>query len=184
MIGAKLIVRIIAPSVRVRMNKQDQTNINLETNVLTLGTDNERGYKWFLAHVRESHGYRRVNKYSIKLWQILHELGHYFTDSYTDEGEESNFIRIMCALSPENLVEDKKAAFVYFDLSKEWAATQWAINWIEYHGFKARLFSILARFQDFIKPALRTHKKTFKNFQKILSQKFQNFFLKKSTQNM
>jgi hypothetical protein len=65
------------------------------------------------------------------LWTLLHELGHYFTlDVWETEEEEET--RLMCSLISEEEAQSNTAIQDrYFDLSREWEATEWAICFAE-----------------------------------------------------
>lgn len=145
--GQKLIAKWLAPEVKVVIDENEMSSFNLEENLLTLGRDNEGGCHWFYEHIKERHNFAHAYRYSLPFWTLMHELGHYFTNKRAIEGEKEIYFRLICACLPKETVEDKRWAYGYFDLTKEYQATEWAINFIKNHRFRARLYNWIAKHQ-------------------------------------
>ena len=73
--------------------------------------------------------------YSLLVWSILHEIGHYYTLDFCDDDSE---LRLFLAFCDGSLIEIQDA---YFNLESEWEATEWAIDFIIEHSKLCKFFS-------------------------------------------
>lgn len=120
-------------------------------------TDEESSFEWstdtiylnlnenchgFLRHLRTEHhvnDYWRINKV---IWQALHEIGHYYTLDFIEEDDDEIFERAICSLIDKDTAENNvKIQNVYFNLEKEWQATEWAIRYVKQHFTKCKFFN-------------------------------------------
>lgn len=139
MFFAWLLVKIIAPFVHIRKTKEGCA-FEWETNTIYYNKAQDPFDVGFIRHLKEKHYFENPEQYAIPLWSLLHELGHYF---YPDE-EEDLVSKTICALLPYELaVESKTLQDMYYDSPDEYAATEWAIDWIVTHPKLASLFSAL-----------------------------------------
>lgn len=76
----------------------------------------------FMDHLVNTHKCSWARDFSQITWSILHEIGHYYTDDPDDENDLIQ--RIYYGLVE---VEDDE----YYNLESEYAATEWAIEFIE-----------------------------------------------------
>ena len=83
----------------------------------------------FMRHLREVHKCKFANEYSLTLWSILHEIGHYYTLDDVEEDDEDD--RVALALTTTAVAHNKKVQNRYFNMPSEWAATEWAIDFIK-----------------------------------------------------
>lgn len=95
-------------------------------------TDNEDF--GFMRHLKETHKYKNADKISIIVWSILHEIGHYETEDEIEWEDDFND-RAVLALTGENVKYNTKVQDMYFNLPSEFAATEWAIDWVK-NNFK------------------------------------------------
>lgn len=139
MILAWILTKLIAP--RVRLRKGDNgTEFDYEEDIIYYDPKPDPFDKCFMRHVKEKHLFPIGDRYSFRLWSILHELGHYFNP---DE-EEDEFGKALCAITPKEIaLESKEIQDLYYDSPDEIAATAWAIEWIEQHPKLSSLFSAL-----------------------------------------
>lgn len=131
----KRLVRAICPDIKITFNpctgnyfcsRYNKINIDLGCFRYSDGG--------FLYHIEKSHNYKYVNKISIIVWSILHEIGHYETEGLEYDEDYDEYIRDYCATIPISEAEkDPELAKIYFDLPKEWEATEWAIDFVESH---------------------------------------------------
>lgn len=120
-------------------------------------TDEESSFEWatdtiylnlnenchgFMRHLRTGHhinDYWRINK---NIWQALHEIGHYYTLDFIEEDEDETFERAVCSLIDKDTAEsNEQIQDIYFNLEKEWQATEWAVDYANYHYRKCRFFN-------------------------------------------
>lgn len=139
-----------------QVNKENETEIGLffkddeqtcfdwvDENVI-IGYDfDEDGFApiAFTDHVYDCHGYADVYKFPPELFTVLHELGHYFSND--DEMIEVDWtMRALISVisAPDTLEEYKRVAQNYFDLPTEWAATEWAIEYVKTHEKICNMF--------------------------------------------
>ena len=139
MLFARILVKSIAPEVHITRGKNGS---EFEWDTDTIYYDRKRNPfdKCFTRHMREKHSFPSADKYSFRLWSILHELGHY----YNDDVEEDEWAKAFCAVVPkEAALIDDDIQNMYYDSPDEFAATEWAIEWVEEHPIAAKIFSIL-----------------------------------------
>ena len=67
----------------------------------------------------------------IFLVSLLHEVGHYYTIDDFEEDELLNDELIKDDLSNDQQITEKERNFRYFSLPVEYAATEWAINFLK-----------------------------------------------------
>ena len=98
----------------------------------------------FLRHLRNSHHVHDYWKLNKIIWQILHEIGHYYTLDFIEEDEDEEMERAICALIDKETAEsNEKIQDIYFNLEKEWQATEWTKEYARNHFNKCRFFSKL-----------------------------------------
>lgn len=93
----------------------------------------------FLRHLSQVHKCGFSNDYSLLVWSILHEIGHYYTLDFCDDDSE---LRLFLAFCDGSLIEIQDA---YFNLESEWEATEWAIDFIIEHSKLCKIFSKLLK---------------------------------------
>lgn len=82
----------------------------------------------FLRHLREKHNINDIDL-SLRMWSILHEIGHHFTWEDEFESEDEMYERYTYQHFPcENEAQLIAMQDAYFDMESEWRATEWAID--------------------------------------------------------
>lgn len=133
-------VKLVQPQVGVRFCKDGNSYDHTEEKIYLDVNDNDDC--GFLRHLEEKHGFAEARSYSLLVWTILHEIGHYNT---LDECEEDELlVRGYCAMVDKSDVTEK-VQDLYFDLESEWLATEWAIDYLLDHQKLCRVFSALLR---------------------------------------
>lgn len=141
MLGLMLAAKLIQPRVRVRISKDEGSNFDHSNDTLTIGTDLEEDYG-FMSHLEEIHRCNFAREYNQRLWTILHEIGHYEMDEVEDEETDNG----MLYATMVSFVDENYANQMYFNLPREWTATEWAIEWILLNPHKAKFLNWLAQF--------------------------------------
>lgn len=141
MIIARLFIKIIAPEVHIRKTNGD-TEFEWKTNTIYFNPAANIYDAGFARHIEEKHFFLNPTKYSMPLWSLLHELGHYFNP---DEEEDIESKAICAALPYELAQKNQTLQNMYYDSPDEYAATEWAIEWITQHPRLSSLFSILLK---------------------------------------
>lgn len=139
MIFAKLLVKMIAPRVRVRKSRE---GCEFEFGTSTLFYDDRQTAEdvGFMRHLAEKHHFPEGKRYSDRLWSILHELGHY----YNPDAECDFNGKALCAVLCADLAKTSRTLQnLYYDSPDEFEATEWAIDWITRHPVLARIYSVL-----------------------------------------
>ena len=131
MLGIKIATKIIAPFVKVKIDKTDSTCFDFNNDTLIVGYDFNDDEYGFMRHLREVHGCKFANLFTHRFWAILHELGHYFTGDGIEDEKETLEVRAFC---------------MYFNLPSEFAATEWAINFIKTHKWLSIFLNRVAQF--------------------------------------
>lgn len=95
----------------------------------------------FIQHIKNSHGFKNVNKYACPIWTTLHEIGHLRTnDDVEDDPDTRNF----CQYAYDNGILDyDQINSLYYDMPDEWAATEWAIEFVKSHKILCKIFTYL-----------------------------------------
>lgn len=145
-----LLIKSIVPKMKVKF-VEDGSSFEYETNTIYL--DLNENCDGFMRHLHRVHfgnyesmfGFH-LGLYDIKktVWQVLHEIGHYFTLDIADEDEDEQIERAICSLIDRDTAENNEQIMnMYFNLDKEYQATEWAIDYANYHYRKIRLFNKL-----------------------------------------
>lgn len=110
----------------------------------------------FNRHLSQAHNY--INLHSDYMFALLHEIGHAL-DTYDEcDIDKESVTRAFCqCISIERARTDTAIQDEYFNLPTEFAATEFAIDYIESHPIITKIFStIFAKYFD--KP-IDNHKK-------------------------
>lgn len=99
------------------------------TNKINIDLSDTEDYG-FMRHLKEKHHYDCADTISIIIWSILHEIGHYNTENEID-WEDDFEDRFALACTNSDVRYNKKVQDMYFDLPSEFAATEWAIDYVK-----------------------------------------------------
>jgi len=140
------IVKTIAPRVKVIYELESPTCFDHDIKAVIIGNDFQTDDCGFMRHIVEKHNFADAYNYSMSLWSVLHELGHYFTgdDGYISDEEAVQYA--ICAMIPRKHADaSPEIQNMYFDIESEYNATEWAINWIVSHPRLARIYNRLVK---------------------------------------
>lgn len=127
-----LFAKIVCPQIKFHFSNEGSC-FNPNTNCIQFNpTENAIG---FLRHLTEFHRCDFSNDYSLKVWTILHEIGHYHTFEFSFEDAQMRAFLAFCDGSSVNIQN------AYFNLDTEWKATEWAIDFIDEHSILCKCFS-------------------------------------------
>ena len=114
-----------------------------ETDTNTINIDfTETDDCGFMRHLKEVHKCDFAYDYPLVLWSILHEIGHYETEWELTENDDEQELRTMLLLTDERCKYDTRVQDMYFNLTAEWLATEWAIEWIKNNTTLAQRFKV------------------------------------------
>ena len=142
----KIVVKSIAPKVKVVYDPESETCFDHDLKAVIIGDDFRDDDYGFMRHIKYNHNFAEAYDYSINLWSILHELGHYFVgdNGYVSEEELAQYA--ICAMMPHDVAKDNPyLQNLYFDIPAEYNATEWAITWIMKHRKLAKIFNELVK---------------------------------------
>lgn len=141
-LAAWVFVKLVEPKIGVRFCK-DGNSYDHVKEIVYLDLDDKQDCG-FLRHLEKEHGFEDTRNYSLAVWSILHEIGHYNT---LDECEEDDFMtRIMCAVIEKDVAKNsERIQNAYFNLESEWLATEWAIDYLIKNKMLCKIFSGLLR---------------------------------------
>ena len=135
----RLLVKLIAPKVHIKKGDEEYgTEFEWDTNTIYYTKENSLLDLGFMRHLREFHFFETPETYSTELWTILHELGHYFNP---DEEEDYDGKDECAFTSIEEAIKRPDLQNIYYNSPDEFAATEWAIEWINDHPKLAEWFS-------------------------------------------
>ena len=120
--------KIVAPHLKIRYDDNEQTCYDCNEECLIIGNDFGSDDCGFMRHLREVHGYADADRYSLALWILLHEIGHYNTVDYVEDDLWTRGL-----ISYEEASKDSELQDIYFNIESEWKATEWAIEWVNFH---------------------------------------------------
>ena len=132
-----LFIKTINPRIKIKYDK-DMFAFCFTNNTLYYNFDIvDMG---FMRHMRECHQWEP--QFSVMLYSLLHELGHYYMQDCIDENEIET--RAYCALFPvECVLKRPDIQDLYFNLESEFEATEWAIQYTIEHNRKWKIFNRL-----------------------------------------
>lgn len=136
---AKIIVKLIAPKLKVGVEDSFSYDTEEERVLLGIVPEDDCG---FLRHMREYHEHGELaDEFSLTLWSILHEIGHYHTIDYA---EEDLATRALCAAIPKEVAEKNPSIQdLYFNMDDEFLATDWAVDFAYNHFRLCKIFDRL-----------------------------------------
>lgn len=132
----KLITKIHAPEISLNFTNEGSTYDEAES-IINLDLHEEEDSKAFIKDLKENHNFDG-SRFSMPLWSLLHELGHYNNDDTLDE-DELDYDEYFRYLITANMIESEN----YYKLPKEFEATEWAISEIRKHHTIYRFLSLL-----------------------------------------
>ena len=140
-LAAFVLVKLTAPRCGFRLSRDgiyydtEEERVYFTRNI----DDDDCG---FLRHMREYHENGEIaDNFSLKLWTVLHEVGHYYT---MDETEDDLDTRALCAMIPvEQARKSVEIQDMYFNIENEFIATDWAIDFALTHPKLCRFFTRL-----------------------------------------
>ena len=142
-----LFIKSIVPEMKVIFT-DDGSSFEWSTNTVYL--DVNENCDGFMRHLKTKHLPQYFNyhlhlyEFNKIVWQVLHEIGHYFTLDFIEEDEDEQTERAICSLIDKETAENnEKIQDMYFNLEKEWQATEWAIRYVDTHYRKCRFFNKL-----------------------------------------
>ena len=137
-----LFIKSIVPKMKIVFIPNEGSSFEWSTDTIYL--DVNENCDGFLRHLKSKHHIQDCYRINKIIWQILHEIGHYFTLDFVEEDEDEQTERAICALIDEETANNSEAIQdLYFNLEKEWQATEWAIDYVKTHFAKCRFFSKL-----------------------------------------
>lgn len=137
----RLLVKMIAPRVHIKRTDED-TEFEWNTNTIYYNPAEDPQDAGFARHIEQKHLFPNPKQYSMHLWTLLHELGHYFNPDEAVDIES----KAICAILPREMAEEcERIQNMYYDSPDEFAATEWACSWVEHHRLLARFFTALLR---------------------------------------
>lgn len=140
---AWIFAKIVEPKIKVRFC-HDGNSYDSYEEAIYLDLDDTEDFG-FLRHLEEKHGFSGARLYSLNVWSILHEIGHYNTLDYCEENSYDELLaRGMCGLIAKSEVTEE-VENIYFGIESEWEATEWAIIYVMEHRKLCRVFSGLLR---------------------------------------
>lgn len=128
------IVRAITHDTRIFFNRGSYCYYDADLNKINIDPIDFIDDAGFMRHLRDTHRVPFIlwARYSLATWSLLHELGHHFCDEEVDESEHDEFVRAFCSMIPRDET-DKEMQDLYFNLPREYAATEWAIEFAWVH---------------------------------------------------
>ena len=139
MFFARLLVKLIDPRVHIKRTTS-WNEFEWDTNTIYYNPAEDPADVGFMRHLRERHFFIEPERFSSRLWSILHELGHYFNADEVGNYED----KAICALLPYEVAKScGSIQDLYYDSPDEFIATEWACAWITDHEFLAIAFSRL-----------------------------------------
>lgn len=131
------LVRKIEPELKCSFEKTGSA-YNSKKNIINFDFSIKDDYG-FLNHLEEFHNCKFTRHFHLNFWTILHEIGHYETENEIDTKKDwGDRLALYC--TNEITPEIRNA---YFNLSWEFAATEWAIDWIHTNWNEAYMINKL-----------------------------------------
>lgn len=135
MFTAWLLVKLTAPKAKLKRSTSGDCEFDYLEETIYYTTERDPSDEGFLRHLEERHKFQNARKYSLRLWSLLHEIGHYYNADV--EPDAAKYIGMVLYEQEPSL----KAQYLYYNSPDEWAATEWACEWVERHKVLAKIFS-------------------------------------------
>ena len=119
-----LFIKSIVPKMKVIFTNEESA---FEWSTDTIYLNLNENCDGFMRHLKKehcplafsNHGGFYLSMYDFKkvIWQVLHEIGHYFTLDFIEENEDEQTERAICALiNKETAENNEKIQDMYFNL--------------------------------------------------------------------
>ena len=144
MLRYKIASKLIEPRLQVKKGQTGSLYYDTDQKAMVIGNYPDFNEYGFMRHLGYEHkfGYDNACKYRYALWHILHEIGHYhIEDEYGDNKDARAYFKEYGKL----LLKNKTLQDNLFNDRTEWAATEWAINWVKKHKIKAMVLNLFVR---------------------------------------
>lgn len=122
----------------VKFTRKYQPFASYDENLIVLNLREGAIDSQFIDHIYKSHGYKRAYEISPQIWTALHEVGHIKTEC---DGDEDALMRKFCEwANDEGALPQKTINRLWYEMPDEWAATEWAIDFVKKHYIFCKLF--------------------------------------------
>ena len=109
-----LFIKSITPEIKIVFSNNG-SSFEYATNTVYLDFNDD--CTGFMRHLKFEHGMRGADNFNIIMWQMLHEVGHFYTLDYCEDDESLE--RTICALIDEDEAKNsEKIQNIYFNLEK------------------------------------------------------------------
>lgn len=116
--------------IKVSFDDNEGSYFDDEEEAINIDLHDLQNDKGFFRHLRTAHKCEWWKNYSPLLWTILHEVGHYYTLNDFDMDDEMDE-RFALSMVSDDALDMPEVQDRYFNLPTEWAATEWAIQFIK-----------------------------------------------------
>ena len=147
-------IRMINLFARLLLNKGEKVYFtrrymsytDIDEEYIVINPEESAGNPDFLEHIKNEHGYEKVYDFPHVIWTVLHEIGHLRTDIFVEETEEEVVLRKFCTFASESgELAPEQINKIYYDMSDEWAATEWAIDFVKNHYLFCKFFGRMVK---------------------------------------
>lgn len=151
---AKVLIKSINPKIKCYTNDEDNYYSPQDDSVHICPV--EYYLPSFTEHLYNTHQCSYAYDFPQIYWSILHEVGHYYTDDAYDE--DDLLVRLVYGLDAEE-EESQLTDEDYYNLDSEYEATEWAMEYVQNHPIKSKIFGKLFKLftrEVYIDPSLQT----------------------------
>lgn len=139
-------IKSITPTTKVYFKKNEGSYYSHDNEINIQLDFRKEDVANFTEHLYTQHKCKVAYKIHPYIWKMLHEIGHFYTIEYCEEDPWALFIIEIENTNCKTKEEKKEIDFVYYNMPVEYAATDWAANFVKNNKKKIIFYNKIFNF--------------------------------------
>ena len=137
-------IKAITPTTKVYFKRNGGSYFSSDNKINIQLDFNKEDTTNFMEHLYTQHKCKVAYKIHPYIWKMLHEVGHFYT--FEDCEEDLLSLLIIANADCKTKEEKKDVDFVYYNMPIEYAATDWAANFVKYNKKRIAFYNKIFNF--------------------------------------
>jgi len=137
-------IKSITPTTKVYFKKNEGSYYSNDNEINIQLDFRKENVANFTEHLYTQHKCKVAYKIHPYIWKMLHEIGHFYTIEYCETDPLALFI--IANADCKTKEEEKEVDFVYYNMPVEYAATDWAANFVKNNKKKIIFYNKIFNF--------------------------------------